>query len=135
MPGSTAKPPPAAAAAAAAVTRNAGLFFAAYASLQVPSNILMTRIGGPVWLGIIGTGWGTVAACFSLVNSVPTFLVREHSSWQGPHVHTLATAAACQTVCPVCADRRRCVCCWACLKPVPSRACGRCWLTSTASSA
>jgi len=53
----------------------AGLFFATYASMQVPANIMMTKLGGPIWLGSIGTAWGIVAACFCLMKGVTSFMV------------------------------------------------------------
>lgn len=52
----------------------AGLFFATYASMQVPANLAMTMIGGPVWLGSIALLWGVCAACFALIRNVSTFL-------------------------------------------------------------
>ncbi|WIA15325.1 hypothetical protein OEZ85_001991 [Tetradesmus obliquus] len=52
----------------------AGLFFCAYASMQVPANMLMAKIGGPIWLGTIGMLWGITAACFASLRSVPQFL-------------------------------------------------------------
>lgn len=52
----------------------AGLFFAAYASMQVPANMMMTRIGGPIWLGSIAMCWGAVAACFAAISNIPQFL-------------------------------------------------------------
>ncbi|KAF8056438.1 ttuB [Scenedesmus sp. PABB004] len=52
----------------------AGLFFAAYASMQVPANMVMTKIGGPIWLGTIALLWGVVATCFAAIRNVHTFL-------------------------------------------------------------
>jgi sugar phosphate permease len=52
----------------------AGLFFCAYASMQVPANMVMAKIGGPIWLGTIGMLWGITAACFASLRSVPQFL-------------------------------------------------------------
>jgi len=52
----------------------AGLFFATYATMQVPANMAMTKIGGPIWLGAIALLWGIVAACFALIRDVPEFL-------------------------------------------------------------
>lgn len=53
----------------------AGLFFATYAGMQVPANLVLTKIGGPIWLGTIALCWGVVAACFALIRDVPSFLV------------------------------------------------------------
>eukprot|EP00879_Flechtneria_rotunda_P005587 GHRR01005882.1.p2 GENE.GHRR01005882.1~~GHRR01005882.1.p2 ORF type:complete len:144 (+),score=39.67 GHRR01005882.1:298-729(+) len=48
----------------------AGLFFAAYASMQVPANMMMSKLGGPMWLGTIALAWSAVAACFSLIRNI-----------------------------------------------------------------
>jgi hypothetical protein len=50
--------------------------------MQVPANLMMSKIGGPTWLGIIGTGWGVIAACFALVKGVPSFLVSQWWWWR-----------------------------------------------------
>jgi MFS family permease len=52
----------------------AGLFFLSYSSMGIPCQILMSYIGGPRWLGTIALGWGIVAACMSLIRTVPAFL-------------------------------------------------------------
>ena len=41
------------------------MFFFTYAFAQVPSNMVLVRLGGPLWLGIIVTCWGLVATCFA----------------------------------------------------------------------
>lgn len=38
--------------------------------LQVPSNMILVRVGGPLWLGVIVTFWGVVATCFAGLSSV-----------------------------------------------------------------
>lgn len=43
--------------------------------MQVPANIMMSKIGGPIWLGTIGTAWGITAACFALMTGVTSFMV------------------------------------------------------------
>lgn len=44
-----------------------------YALLQIPANMLMLVIGGPIWLGTIAVCWGVVAASFAAMNSRATF--------------------------------------------------------------
>lgn len=36
-----------------------------YATLQVPSNLILRRVGGPLWLGIIVSTWGFCACLFA----------------------------------------------------------------------
>ena len=46
----------------------AGLFFVGYVAFAIPSNLILARIGGRVWLPIIMAAWG----CASLVNAFVT---------------------------------------------------------------
>jgi len=39
-----------------------GVFFATYAGLQIPSQMLAVRLGGPAILGLLAISWGFVAA-------------------------------------------------------------------------
>lgn len=43
--------------------------------LQVPSNLILLRVGAPIWLGITVVGWGTVAALFATVKNTRQFYV------------------------------------------------------------
>ncbi|GBF88138.1 hypothetical protein Rsub_00850 [Raphidocelis subcapitata] len=43
------------------------LFFVTYCVLQMPSNLVMLRVGYRPWLTMLLIGWGIVATCFSLV--------------------------------------------------------------------
>ncbi len=40
----------------------AGIFFVGYCLFEVPSNIILKRVGAPLWLGIIGVTWGILSA-------------------------------------------------------------------------
>ena len=40
----------------------AGIFFVGYALLEIPSNLIMFRVGARVWIGRIMISWGLVAA-------------------------------------------------------------------------
>src|SRR5258706_9131815 len=55
----------------------AGLFFAGYVAFAVPSNLLLARIGGRVWIPIIMFGWG-IALLFNAWGDSPSslYLVR-----------------------------------------------------------
>jgi MFS family permease len=46
----------------AAYALGAGIFFLGYAALEVPSNILMRKLGAKIWLARIMISWGIVSA-------------------------------------------------------------------------
>jgi sugar phosphate permease len=55
----------------------AGLFFAGYVAFQVPSNLLLARIGGRVWIPVIMVCWGIASLCNAWVKGPTSFyLVR-----------------------------------------------------------
>lgn len=58
---------------AAAYGLGAGLFFVGYAVFEVPSNMLLERVGARVWLARITVSWGIVAASMAFVGSVTQF--------------------------------------------------------------
>lgn len=60
---------------AAAYAFGAGLFFVGYAVFEVPSNILLHRVGARWWLARIMVTWGIVAACFVFVQGPTSFYV------------------------------------------------------------
>lgn len=60
---------------AAAYAFGAGLFFVGYAIFEVPSNIVLHRVGARVWLARIMITWGIVAACFVFVQGPTSFYV------------------------------------------------------------
>lgn len=51
----------------------AGLFFVGYAVFEVPSNLIMHKVGARWWMARIMVTWGIVAACFMLVNNTGVF--------------------------------------------------------------
>ncbi len=51
----------------------AGLFFIGYAVFEVPSNLILQRIGARRWLAIIALLWGAVAACMAFVHTAHDF--------------------------------------------------------------
>lgn len=59
----------------AAFALGAGIFFIGYAIFEVPSNIIMHRVGAKFWLTRIMVTWGLVAAAFALVTTETQFLV------------------------------------------------------------
>jgi sugar phosphate permease len=60
---------------AAAYAFGAGLFFVGYAVFEIPSNILLHKVGARWWLARIMVTWGIVAACFVFVQGPISFYV------------------------------------------------------------
>ena len=57
----------------AAFAFGAGIFFIGYAVFEVPSNLLMYRLGARVWMSRIMVTWGLVSACTALVHDASSF--------------------------------------------------------------
>jgi MFS transporter, ACS family, tartrate transporter len=51
----------------------AGVFFLGYVLFEVPSNLILTRVGARVWLARIMMTWGVVSAATSLVWNAESF--------------------------------------------------------------
>ena len=60
---------------AAAYGLGAGLFFVGYAIFEVPSNMLLERVGARVWLTRIMISWGVVVAATAFTTDAKTFYV------------------------------------------------------------
>ena len=60
---------------AAAFAFGAGLFFVGYALFEVPSNLVMHRVGAKFWMARIMVTWGLIAMGFMFVRSETTFYV------------------------------------------------------------
>jgi MFS family permease len=58
---------------AAAFGLGAGIFFLSYALLEVPSNLLMHRVGPRVWIARIAVTWGALCAAMMFVEGEKTF--------------------------------------------------------------
>ncbi|ANS29011.1 major facilitator superfamily MFS_1 [Rhodococcus opacus] len=59
----------------AAFGLGAGLFFLTYAFLEIPSNLIMYRVGPRRWIARIAMSWGAVTALMMFVNSETTFYI------------------------------------------------------------
>lgn len=59
----------------AAYGLGAGIFFIGYFLFEVPSNIMLQRIGARRWIGPIMMIWGIISAATLLVKSSAAFLV------------------------------------------------------------
>ena len=53
----------------------AGLFFVGYALFEVPSNLLLHKVGARWWLARIMVSWGIVAAAFMFVQGPTSFYI------------------------------------------------------------
>ncbi|EGD57518.1 d-galactonate transporter [Novosphingobium nitrogenifigens DSM 19370] len=52
-----------------------GVFFLSYALFEVPSNILLERVGARLWIARIMITWGVIAAAMMFVRNATTFYV------------------------------------------------------------
>ena len=60
---------------AAAYGFGAGIFFISYAFLEVPSNLVMYRVGARRWIARIAVTWGTVSALMMFVQGDLSFYI------------------------------------------------------------
>ena len=51
----------------------AGIFFLGYALFEVPSNLILARVGARRWIGRIAITWGVLAAAMMFVRSAESF--------------------------------------------------------------
>src|SRR5262245_49035515 len=51
----------------------AGMFFIGYVLFEVPSNVILHRVGARLWIGRIMISWGLVSAAFMFVKSSAMF--------------------------------------------------------------
>ncbi len=54
----------------------AGIFFIGYFIFEVPSNLILQRVGARVWIARIMIVWGIVSMAFMFLNSMPDFVMR-----------------------------------------------------------
>lgn len=51
----------------------AGVFFLAYCLCEIPSNLILARVGARLWIARIMMLWGVISACMMFVTSPATF--------------------------------------------------------------
>src|SRR5262245_53475057 len=51
----------------------AGIFFLGYFCFQIPSNLILQRVGAKRWICILMIAWGVVSACMMFVRSEMSF--------------------------------------------------------------
>jgi MFS family permease len=59
---------------AGAYALGAGIFFIGYAMCEIPSMLMLNRVGAKFWLARISITWGIVSACFAFVQGPNTFI-------------------------------------------------------------
>src|SRR5213075_1108117 len=57
----------------------AGIFFLGYTLLEIPSNVILARVGPRLWIARIMITWGLVSAGMMFVHSVSAFYVLRFS--------------------------------------------------------
>ena len=58
-----------------------GIFFLGYCISMVPSNLIIVRLGGPLWLGIIICAWGVVGAATAAIKTPCEQPCEQHAMW------------------------------------------------------
>ena len=53
----------------------AGIFFIGYAIFEIPSNLLLKKVGAKIWLARIAITWGIVSASFAFVQGETSFII------------------------------------------------------------
>eukprot|EP00884_Botryococcus_braunii_P022688 jgi/Botrbrau1/9102/Bobra.0305s0009.1 len=53
----------------------AGIFFVGYATFQVPSNVVLARVGAPTWLAVLMGCWGLVDAAQAAIRTPLHFYI------------------------------------------------------------
>lgn len=53
----------------------AGIFFLGYFLFEIPSNLILHKVGARVWIARIMVTWGLISAAFIFVGSAPAFYV------------------------------------------------------------
>lgn len=59
----------------AAYALGASIFFLGYALLEVPSNLIMHRVGGRIWMARIMVSWGLISAAMMFAHTETSFYV------------------------------------------------------------
>jgi len=57
----------------------AGIFFLGYALFEIPSNVIMEKVGARRWIARIMISWGLISAAMAFVNSSTTFYILRFS--------------------------------------------------------
>lgn len=52
-----------------------GIFFIGYFLFEIPSNLILTKVGARKWISRIMISWGLVSACMALVQNSTSFMI------------------------------------------------------------
>ena len=61
-----------------------GIFFIGYFLFEIPSNLLLHKIGARIWIARILISWGIVAILTGFVQNVSQLYVSAFSVWAWP---------------------------------------------------
>ena len=53
----------------------AGLFFVGYTIFEIPSNLVLNRVGARLWIARIMVTWGLVSSCFAFIHGETSFYI------------------------------------------------------------
>jgi MFS family permease len=53
--------------------QGSGMFYAGYVAFQIPSNLMLSKVGAKIWLPIITAAWGAAATCCIFISSPASF--------------------------------------------------------------
>jgi MFS family permease len=53
----------------------AGLFFVGYTIFEVPSNLVLSRVGARLWIARIMITWGIISSCFAFIHGETSFYI------------------------------------------------------------
>jgi hypothetical protein len=82
--------------------QGSGVFYAGYVLFQVPSNLILSRLGARTWLPFITAAWGTVATCCIFIkgrHTVPLPARAAYSTLRHAEVHAASVLCVCASVC------------------------------------
>jgi sugar phosphate permease len=53
----------------------AGIFFIAYFLVEIPSNLILHKVGARLWIARIMISWGVISSCMAFVTTPTSFYV------------------------------------------------------------
>src|SRR5436190_20036985 len=53
----------------------ASMFFVGYVLFEIPSNLIMQRVGARLWIARIMISWGAISSCMMLVTTAHGFYI------------------------------------------------------------
>jgi MFS family permease len=106
----------------------AGIFFAGYALFEVPSNLILARVGARRWIARIMVSWGLLSVAMMFVEgkwsfyalrfalgvaeACPAFCITSASGFQNPNGRGRCPGSCWAFPCRPCSVARWRACCW-----------------------